>query len=277
MQVLIVNFIILGTVCMYIGCHFMLCPVVCDKGINDHLWEILEPRQLSPLCSPGLLCCMAVWLSGASAEKLGRAGPCHAGGQPWARPISWAEGKLGSYRRQTITRASQGYKSDAISHGLTCGLLSVNKSRKKLKVHKVLLVKCKLSKPRECLNSQWMWDCCGPRYDLGLECRFEGSMCIIIIVEGQLAYWRGSISRLTGSMGIMTTIRSTGQCLVAAVLATNPVNKSTSANPLRPNYCHRNDRVLKVFLSPKSFYFSNQLLTFVKAEQCKVYAIIEAY
>ena len=76
----------------------------------------------------------AVWLCGACAEKLGRAGPC-TGGQPWARAISWAEDKLGSYQ-QTITRASQGYKSDAISHGLTYGLLSVNKSRKKLKVHK---------------------------------------------------------------------------------------------------------------------------------------------
>ena len=114
---------------MYIGCHFMLCPVVCDKGINDYLWEILEPRQLSPLCSPGLLCCMG--LCGACAEKLGRAGPC-TGGQPWARAISWAEDKLGSYQ-QTITRASQGYKSDAISHGLTYGLLSVNKSRKYIK------------------------------------------------------------------------------------------------------------------------------------------------
>ena len=40
--------------------NFMLCPVDCDKGINDYLWEIWEPRQLSPLCSPRLLCCMAV-------------------------------------------------------------------------------------------------------------------------------------------------------------------------------------------------------------------------
>ena len=88
----------------------------------------------------------------------------------------------------------------------------------------------------ESLNSQWMWNCCGPRYDLDCECRFEGSMCIIIIVEGQVAYWRGPNTPSNWFNGNNDN-NKVDRSVPGSSGVGNPVNQSTSANTFRPNQC----------------------------------------
>ena len=119
----------------------------------------------------------------------------------------------------------------------------------------------------ESLNSQWMWNCCGPRYDLDCECRFEGSMCIIIIVEGQVAHWRGPNTPsnwFNGNNDNNKVDRSVPGCSGVG----NPVNQSTSTNTLDPTIAQQGGKGSPV---TKMLLFFQQTLDLKSRKQRKDY------